>query len=130
MSIICSLARVKELRQNAQARKNSVDVDVDLTDDGQEPCSSQSQEVPTKQAPPPRSETGLGVLDYEAATQAFNEADNSSRGKYYKYSDEQRFQIAKHVSEFGMSSTLKKYKGHFPNLNESTVRSMRKKYDE
>jgi len=122
MSIICSLARVKELRQNAQARKNSVDVDVDLTDDGQEPCSSQSQEVPTKQAPPPPSKTGLGVLDYEA--------DNSSRGKYYKYSDEQRFQIAKHVSEFGMSSTLKKYKGHFPNLNESTVRSMRKKYDE
>ena len=42
----------------------------------------------------------------------------------------QRYEIGKYASEYSTASTLHKYKGKFPQLNESTVRSMRQKYKE
>ena len=78
-------------------------------------------------------ETGLGLLDYEAsatATSSEIEAEKKLRGSYTKYSDAQRHAIGKYASEYSTASTLKRYKNEFPELSESTVRSMRKKYEE
>ena len=40
------------------------------------------------------------------------------------------YYIGKHASEFGTASTLRKFKVEFPQLRESTVCSIRSKYDE
>ena len=42
----------------------------------------------------------------------------------------QRHEIGKYASEYSTASMLRKYKGEFPQLNESTVRLMRQKYEE
>ena len=41
-----------------------------------------------------------------------------------------RYNIGKHASEFGTASTLRRFKGEFPQLKESTVRSIHSKYEE
>lgn len=78
---------------------------------------------------PSHSDTNLGVLDFEAASSAMKESDKNKRERYYKYTDEERFNIGKHMAELGAASSLRKFKGKFPNLNESTLRSMRDKYE-
>ena len=42
----------------------------------------------------------------------------------------ERYKIGKYASGYSAASTLRQYKGEFPQLNESTVRSMRQKYEE
>ena len=75
------------------------------------------------------SETGLGVLDHGSAKEAERNVSNK-RGKYIKYSAVQRYEIGKYASEYSAASTLRKYKGEFPQLKESTVCSMWQKYEE
>ena len=75
-------------------------------------------------------ETGLGLLDYESSKEANERAEKKPRGKYTKYSDSQRHAIGKYASEYSTASTLRRYKDEFPELSKSTVRTMRKKYEE
>ena len=78
---------------------------------------------------PSNSDTGLGVLDHGSAKEAERNISNK-RGKYIKCSAVQRYEIGKYTFEYSAASTLRKYKGEFPQLNESTVRSIRQKYEE
>ena len=120
MYILRSLAKIKYTRGNA--KRKSVSCDVDLTND-----DLQNEHYSYFQ--PSNLETGLGVLDHGSAKEAERNVSNK-RGKYIKYSAVQGYKIGKYASEYSAASTLQKYKGGFPQLNESTVRSMRQKYEE
>ena len=120
MSILRSLAKVKETRGNAKSKNISCDVDL-TNDDLQNEDYSYSQ--------PSNSETGLGVLDHGSAKEAERNVSNK-RGKYIKYSAVQGYKIGKYASEYSAASTLQKDKGEFHQLNESTVSLMRLKYEE
>lgn len=129
MSIINSLGRIKKSRQNSSTPKQTL-CDVDLTVDD---CSSLASSSPISTLQPSHSETGLGLLDYEASAAATSRelgAKKKLRGSYTKYSDNQRHAIGKYASEYSTASTLRRYKDEFPELSESTVRTMRKKYEE
>lgn len=52
------------------------------------------------------------------------------RGKYISYSPKHRADIGKYAVENGPAATVRKFKNDFPTLNESTVRGMRKKYED
>ena len=120
MSILRSLAKIKETRGNAKSKNISCDVDL-TNDDLQNEDYSYTQ--------PSNSDPGLGVLDHGSAKKAERNVSNK-RGKYIKYLAVQRYEIGKYASEYNRASTLRKYKDEFPLLNESTVRSMRQKYEE
>ena len=75
------------------------------------------------------SETRLGVLDHGSAKVAERNVSNK-RHKNIKYSAVQRYKVGKYASEYSVASTLQKYKGEFPQFNESIARSMRQKYEE
>ena len=68
------------------------------------------------------------MLDHGSAKETERNASKKP-GKCIKYSAVQRYQIGKYASEYSAASTLRKYKGQFPQLNESAVRSMRQKYE-
>ena len=121
MSMIQRLAKTKQSRKNAKWKNTTCDVD--LTIDGDSPTLSTNTQ-------PSHSETGLGLLDYESSKEASERAEKKPRGKYTKYSDSQRHAIGKYASEYSTASTLRRYKDEFPELSESTVRTMRKKYEE
>ena len=114
MSILHSLAEIKETRGNVKSKNISCDVYL-TNDDLQNEDYSYTQ--------PSNSETGPGVLDHGSAKEAERNVCNK-RGKYIKYSVVQRCEIGKYAFECSAASTLRKYKGEFPQLNESTVRSM------
>ena len=107
MSILHSLAEIKETRGNAKSKNISCDVDL-TNDDLQKEDYSYTQ--------PSNSETGPGVLDHGSAKEAGRNLSNK-RGKYIKYSVVQRCEIGKYASECSAASTLRKYKGEFPQLN-------------
>ena len=50
------------------------------------------------------------------------------REPYVKYTPEDRYKIGKYGSENGPAADVCKFKSRFPKLNESTVRSLRQKY--
>ena len=70
------------------------------------------------------------LLDYEIARDAGASGFKKSRSNYQKYSPNERYNIGKHAWEFGTASTLQSFKAEFPQLMESTVRSIRSKYEE
>ena len=78
---------------------------------------------------PSHSETNLGLLDYETARDAGTSGLKKSRSNYQKYCPNERYNIGKHRSKFCTASTLQRFKAEFPQLRESTVRSMRSKYE-
>ena len=90
MSIIQSLAKIKQSRKNAKSKNTTCDVD--LTIDGDSPTLSTNTQ-------PSHLETGLGLLDYESSKEASERAKKKPRGKYTKYSDSQRHTIGKYASE-------------------------------
>ena len=110
---------MKETRGNAKSKNISCDVDL-KNDDSQNEDYSYTQ--------PSNSETELGVLHHGSAKEAEGNVSNKP-GKFIKYSAVQRYQIGKYASQYSAASTLRKYKGQFPQLNESAVRSMRQKYE-
>lgn len=125
MSILRNLAKIREAREKKIAEDRRIDLvaqsanSIDLT--GKEKTTPPSN-VPS------HSETGLGLLDYEAVLEATN--NEKKRGSYQAFSPAERYNIGKHASEHGTASTLRKFKNLFPNLKESTVRSIRKKCEE
>ena len=72
---------------------------------------------------------GLGVLGHGSAKEAERNVSNKP-GKFIKYSAVQRYEIRKYASEYSAATTLRVYKGEFPQLNESTLCSMQQKYEE
>ena len=104
------------------AKSKNVSRDVDLTND-----DLQNEDYSYTQ--PSNSETGLGALDHGSAKEAERNVSNK-RGKYIKYSAVQKYEIGKYASEYSAASKLRKYKSKFLQHNESTVRSMRWKYEE
>ena len=72
-------------------------------------------------------ETSLGHIDHVAIEK---ELDGSlkKRESYVKYTPEDRYKIGKYGSENGPAADVRKFKSRFPKLNESTVRSLRQKY--
>ena len=52
------------------------------------------------------------------------------RGNYKKYTDEDRYKIGNYASENGSAATVRNFKSDFPQLNESTVRDFKGKYEE
>ncbi len=93
---------------------------------GLEAASSTSR--PTPIYLPGQKESGLGREEHDAVTAADTDhADphakktKNPRGKYTKYSDQQRATIGKYASQNGIEKARKHFLVQFPNLNESTV---------
>lgn len=117
------------MRNSAMAKEKQSETEVNLDFTVERPDELSKRLPLTTQQQPCHSETGLGVLDFDAVSRAVNENNaKTKRERYYKYTDEERFNIGKHTAEFGAKSAIRKFKGEFPNLNESTARSMREKY--
>ena len=76
------------------------------------------------------TETCLGAVDFQTVQDAVPRARVPKRGNYIKYTDMERHDIGKYVSEHGIQPALRKFKERFPTLNESTARSVKKKYEE
>ena len=52
-----------------------------------------------------------------------------SRGKYIKFSEEDCFTIGRYPAVHGPLAAVRKFKDQYPNLNESSVRTFRDKYN-
>ena len=71
----------------------------------------------------------MGVVNHETVDASVGKKLKQSRGSYQVYSDKDRFLIGKDSSIYGPSSATRKWKKTYPNLNESTVRGFRKRYE-
>ena len=71
----------------------------------------------------------MGVVDHETVNASVRKKLKQSRGSYKAYSDKDRFLSGKDASIYGPSSATRKWKKTYPNLNESTVRGFRKRYE-
>jgi hypothetical protein len=87
---------------------------------------------------PTAEQTGIGARATEEANAAVEKIVVDSRSAatgtgrrrrkhYTKYSDKNRVAIGSHAAENGNSKALKRFKGSFPHLTESTVREFRMK---
>ena len=123
MSILRNLERIKARRK---ANSKETRCDTHLTKSLDSAISQRTHQVTV----PSHSETNLSLLDYETARDAGTSGLKKSRSNYQKYSPNERYNIGKHASEFGTASTLRRFKAEFPQLRESTVRSIRSKYEE
>ena len=74
------------------------------------------------------SSSGFWKIDHEIIERKIN---NSSlkRKPYVKHSPEERYKIRKYASENGPIATVRKFQQRFPNMNESTARTFRKRYE-
>ena len=73
---------------------------------------------------------GLKASDYEKVTSNIQHAGTKkSRGAYKSYSAKDRFLIGKHASIYGTASAIRKWKTYHPQLNESTIRNFKKRYE-
>ena len=70
----------------------------------------------------------IGTVDIERIE---SEVENttSKRQSYTKYTPADRFSIGKYASENGPIAAVRKFKQKFQNLNESTARTFRSKYE-
>ena len=76
-------------------------------------------------------DTALGKVDFEIVTQSVEEVLSSNkRGRYNKFTDTDRYQIGKYASENGPARAVKHFEKKFPRLNESSVRDMKRKYED
>ena len=71
----------------------------------------------------------MGVVHHESVDASVRKKLKQSCGSYQAYSDKDRFLIGKDTGIYGPSSATKKWKKTYPNLNESTVRGFRKRYE-
>ena len=53
----------------------------------------------------------------------------SKRGAYKVYTDKDRYSIGKYASCHGVAASVRAWKKTYPNLNESTVRGFKKRYE-
>ena len=75
-------------------------------------------------------DTGLGVVDRPEICQELLKLTGKKWKTQSKYSDEDRYTIAKYAKDNGASQAAKFFKIKYPTINESTVRTFVKKYDE
>ena len=87
--------------------------------------SSSAQEFPEFQ-----KESGLGMVDYRAVTEAVKSSSKKSNRKkrYTRWSNKERFTIGKYAAENGHAATAQKFSSKEKPLNESTVRRFSKRY--
>ena len=72
----------------------------------------------------------MKASDYEKVTSNIQQAGTKkSRGAYKSYSAKDRFLIGKHASIYGTASAIRKWKKDHPQLNESTIRNFKKRYE-
>jgi len=77
-----------------------------------------------------RKDTGLGEVDFGVIHAGYEEgASTSKRSKYIKWSEEDRYEIGKYASMNGPAAAVRKFKQHFPTLNESTARTFRSRVE-
>ena len=112
------------IRAWAKRAEMVVDIPNEVVDDEHQPnVSLQNNSLPTA------NESGLGIVDHERVLDAIAETTDS-RGKYHIYTPEIRFKIGKFASESNSSATaVRKFRDRYPNMNESTVRGFRIKYE-
>ena len=77
---------------------------------------------------PSQSESTLGNVDHEHVKKSLAEI-KQSRGKYIKFSEEDRFTIGRYAAVHGPLEAVRKFKDQYLNLNESSVRTFRDKYN-
>ena len=106
MSILRSLAKIKETRGNAKSK--NISCDVDLTND-----DLQNEDYWYTQ--PSNSDTGLGVLDHGPAKEAERNVSNK-REKYIKYLTVQRYEIGRYASEYSAACRYENTKANFLSL--------------
>ena len=68
----------------------------------------------------------LGEIDCDATDREI-QTSTSKRKLYTKYSADERFKIGKYASENGPIAAVRKFEKQFPNMNESTARTFKKK---
>lgn len=71
----------------------------------------------------------MGTVDYEMVKSATRQQPSRKRGAYKDYSSKDRFSMGKNASIYGIASTVRSWKKTYPNLNESTVRGFKKRYE-
>ena len=71
----------------------------------------------------------LGAVDNLAIENTIGET-KGTRGKYRKYTNENRFKIGKFASQNGVTACVRRFKTDFPRLNESTVRAFKRQYEQ
>ena len=74
------------------------------------------------------SSSGFGEIDHEIIEREINNSSSKSQ-PFVKYSPEEHYKIEKHPSENGPIATVRKFQQRFPNMNESTARTFRKRYE-
>ena len=80
--------------------------------------------ITTTKFPDFQKESGLGIVDFEAVTEAVTTSTNTSNRKknYNHWTDKERFTIGKYAAENGHAATARKFSRKEKPLNESTVR--------
>ena len=71
----------------------------------------------------------LSAVDNLAIENTIREA-KGTRGKYRKYTNEDRFKEGKFTSENGAAACVRRFKTDFPKLKESTGRDFIRKYEQ
>ena len=83
----------------------------------------------SKSALPSASESGLGEVDNSAI--CVGVGAKAEKGKpQSKYTDEDRYKIAKYAKDHGPNQAARCFQSKYPTIRESTVRSFLKKYNE
>ena len=70
----------------------------------------------------------LGQVDFDNVMEELSKDETDKHGKYKQYTERDRLAIARYAEQNGPRRTACKFDKHYPNLNESTVRSFLKKY--
>ena len=72
----------------------------------------------------------MGQVDFDQIEESIQSNSKTNRkGKYKQHSDKDRFVIGKYASENGPAAGVTKFKKDFGNINDSTVRGFRKRYE-
>ena len=119
MSIVRQVAKAKE--KEAKRLRN------DISDVSNVATASNKVQAPKDPIQGKgRSETCLGDVDFDRVKLAVSAVVPNMRGKYQKYTDQERCKIGKYGSENGVTEAVTNFKKEYASLNESTVREMKK----
>lgn len=78
----------------------------------------------------PESTCSLGAVDTTSISEEIASTSSRRKSQYQKWSPKDRYSIGKYASENGNAAAMRKYKPDYPNLNESTIRTFKAKYQE
>ena len=126
MSIIRQLAKLKQ-------KEKSHEETLPSSANSEKQDSDKLQDIDPARAGPSTlrcDESGMGSVDFAAVQLSTSSISSKRSKKYIKYSDEDCYKIGKYGSENGPTTAARKFKNKYPNLNESTVRVIKKRYEE